>query len=66
MAAFIIILRYGPLTASGTFELIRCKSSGGTWNKIKGKIRKKTASIPDRMLEDQVRKNVSIRLGKTI
>ncbi|GBP21775.1 hypothetical protein EVAR_10954_1 [Eumeta japonica] len=61
-------LRYGRITASRAFEFSRCKTNDGTLIALimGGKLPDTLAMKRGRILEDQVRKTVSIKLGKKI
>lgn len=61
-------LRYGRITASRAFEFSRCKTDDGTLLSLimGGKIPDTPAMKRGRILEDEVRKTVSIKLGKNI
>lgn len=61
-------LRYGRVTASRAYEFSRCKTSDGTLMAVimGGKIPDTTAMKRGRILEDDVRKTVSVNLGKKI
>lgn len=61
-------LRYGRITASRAFEFSRCKSNDGTLISLimGGKIPDTPAMQRGRILEEEVRKTVSLKLGKKI
>lgn len=61
-------LRYGRVTASRAFEFSRCKTSDGTLISLimGGKLPDTSAMKRGRILEDEVRKTVSAKLGKKI
>ncbi|CAG9759600.1 unnamed protein product [Ceutorhynchus assimilis] len=61
-------LRYGRITASRAYEFSRCKTSDGTLISLimGGKIPDTLAMKRGRILEEEVRKTVSTKLGKKI
>lgn len=61
-------LRYGRVTASRAYEFSRCKTSDGTLMAVimGGKIPDTPAMKRGRILEDDVKKTVSAKLGKKI
>ncbi|XP_063893363.1 uncharacterized protein LOC126054673 [Helicoverpa armigera] len=61
-------LRYGRVTASRAFEFSRCKTSDGTLISLimGGKLPDTSAMKRGRILENEVRKTVSNKLGKKI